>query len=281
MSELNLYWAEDELGEPYAPQDYRWLKSTRRFGLLLGGATCVVTASALLGGGVFYLVDISPQVAVSSYEIEGSAQMFPQAPLALAPEKIPRAAAARTESTIQAHVSAKTPATHAAGAIARTASPAAATAPAEVRTTQTHVPAPTKARPGTITATEAKTPLAAQATETRKRASAPAPAHGQAKAPATALAQIIPAASAPPAAPAAKPEPGTTVGISKGTDSKPTDIASGEKLGIREILADGIVMHNGRKVKNGSALPNGELLMGTDAAKGMAETDRRVLVLTP
>jgi hypothetical protein len=69
--------------------------------------------------------------------------------------------------------------------------------------------------------------------------------------------------------------------LSKAAESKPTDIASGEKLGIREILPDGIVMQNGRRVKNGAALPNGEILMGTDTAKGMVETDRRLLVLTP
>ena len=69
--------------------------------------------------------------------------------------------------------------------------------------------------------------------------------------------------------------------MSKAAESKPTDIASGEKLGIREVLPDGIVMQNGRRIKNGSALPNGEMLMGTDATKGMVETDRRVLVLTP
>ena len=47
--------------------------------------------------------------------------------------------------------------------------------------------------------------------------------------------------------------------------------AGGEPLQI-EILPGGIVMQNGRRVKNGSPLPNGEILMGTDATKGMAET---------
>lgn len=67
----------------------------------------------------------------------------------------------------------------------------------------------------------------------------------------------------------------------KNTERKPADIASGEKLGIQAILDDGIILLSGRKVKTGSPLPNGELLVGTDPAKGMAETDRRVLVVTP
>ncbi len=67
----------------------------------------------------------------------------------------------------------------------------------------------------------------------------------------------------------------------KNAEKKPVDIASGEKLGIQAILNDGIVLLTGRKVKTGFPLPNGEVLVGTDPAKGMAETDRRVLVVTP
>lgn len=90
---------------------------------------------------------------------------------------------------------------------------------------------------------------------------------------------VPPAATPDKAASLAKTE--TYQATSKNTEKKPVDIASGEKLGIQAILSDGIVLLTGRKVKTGFPLPNGELLVGTDPAKGMAETDRRVLVVTP
>ena len=64
-------------------------------------------------------------------------------------------------------------------------------------------------------------------------------------------------------------------------EKKPVDIAPGEKLGIQAILVDGIVSLNGRKIRTGAPLPNGEILVGTDPSKGMVETDRRVLIVTP
>lgn len=272
MSHLNRYWAEEALGEPYAPQDYRWMKSTRRAGLMLGGATCALTASVLLGSAAYLQVDSSPHVVISSYEIEVVAQASPQAPSPnVIPESIPAAPAAPAERTSDVRTSLKEAAPRPTATSPAVASkPPAAPAEAKIK----EAPAPARPRLSTVPAGE-KTQLA-KATETPRAAAAPA----QVSAPAQA--KVIPApAAAAPAAPAAKPEPDTRMGISKGADSKPTDIASGEKLGIREILPDGIVMHNGRKIKNGSALPNGEILMGTDAGKGMAETDRRVLVLTP
>lgn len=244
MSDLNLYWAEEALGEPYAPQDYRWMKSTRRTGLMLGGATCILTVGALLGSAAYLQVDSAPSVVISSYEIEVVAHASPPAPApapprpATIPKEIPVVRAARDERARYARASLPTP-------------------------------APANARPSPVAAEGARP---AKPSDTPKPTGAPAPA--QAK-------STPSAAAAAPAIPAAKPEPDTKVGISKGADGKPTDIASGEKLGIKEILPDGIVMTNGRKIKNGSALPNGEILMGTDAGKGMAETDRRVLVLTP
>jgi len=248
MSNLNLYWAEEALGDPYAPQDYRWMKSSRRGGLMLGGAACVLTASTLLGGAAYLTMDRTPHVAISSYEIEVVApdghQPSPPAAPVPSPVVTPPAPAARAEAAADAHMARKE------------------AAPTEIKVKAVPAPAPSPA--------EAK----AQAARSVEPARPPAAAPAQAKATPT-------PATAAPIVPAAKPEPDTRVGISKGADSKPTDIASGEKLGIREILPDGIVMHNGRKVRNGSALPNGEILMGTDAGKGMAETDRRVLVLTP
>lgn len=131
----------------------------------------------------------------------------------------------------------------------------------------------TAARPSPVPAApQASPPLAA---------AAPAPAAPERVAPVPAASDKRLQAKSPDATPAVKTEADTRVGLSKAAESKPTDIASGEKLGIREILPDGIVMQNGRRIFNGSQLPNGEILMGTDVSKGMAETDRRVLVLTP
>lgn len=271
MSDLNLYWAEEALGEPYAPQDYRWMKSTRRVGLMLGGATCALTTSVLLGSAVYLQVDSSPHVAISTYEIEVVAQVSPPMPPppAVIPDAIPAVRAPRAESPIEARTSLKQSAPRHTAATGPVVAPTPAAAPAEVKIKDAPAPAPAKARPSADVAVGEKKPLA-------KAIEAPKSAPVQGKA--TPAAAVAPAT---PAAPAAKPEPDTRIGISKAADSKPTDIASGEKLGIREILPDGIVMPNGRKIKNGSALPNGEILIGTDAGKGMAETDRRVLVLTP
>lgn len=281
MSDLNLYWAEEALGEPYAPQDYRWMKSTRRVGLMLGGATCALTASVLLGSAAYLQVDRSPHVAISSYEIEEVAQASrpPLPPPAARPESIPATPASPTDSPgdvrTSLNQSAQRPAATSPAVVSK---PDAA--PAEEKNMAAAAPAHSRTRASTVPASEKTRPT--ETIETPRAAAAPAqvPAPVQTKAIA-APAAAAPAAPTPPAAPTAKPEPDTRIGISKGADSKPTDIASGEKLGIREILPDGIVMHSGRKIKNGSALPNGEILMGTDAAKGMAETDRRVLVLTP
>lgn len=270
MPDLSLYWAEEALGEPYAPQDYRWMKSTRRAGLLLGATTCVLTAGALLGGAAYYLVDSSPHVVISSYEVEVVTPEIRQAlpAPAASPSKEPTAPAARGESPVEAR-SAK----EAAPRAATIRSPGVALHPvaAGAESKVTPARAEAKARPSTVVvAKEIARPTKSPEEVKPKNTLTPAPTK-------TNQAAVVTTQDVP----AAKPEPDTRMGISKSAESKPTDIASGEKLGIREILPDGIVMHNGRKVKNGSALPNGEVLMGTDAGKGMAETDRRVLVLTP
>jgi len=256
MPDLNLYWAEEALGEPYAPQNYTWLKSRRRMGLVMGGATCALTAGALLSAAVFHLVDRSPRVAISSYEIEAAAPAIVIAQGQLAPTGAP-------------------------GASKVLAKPSRGI---EASTTRADAPANAVHSPGSASAGKpASAPdRASIAVLPEKPASeaAVSPAKAKAAPPAPTADKNIPA-KAPETPPAAKQEPETRVGISKGAENKPADIASGEKLGIREILADGIVMQNGRKVKNGSALPNGEILMGTDPGKGMAETDRRILVLTP
>lgn len=262
MGELNRYWAEEALGEPYVPQDYAWMTSTRRVGLILGGVTCLLTTSALLGAAVYRSVDRTPRVAISGYEME----IVTPAAIASAPAPAADKASSQTADVPKQanarHVASTAPAASAKAVQPRsaTATPVPAPAPAVI---------PAMAKPQLATAPPA--PAAAP-----NRALSPAPGGATAAAP-----EKLAQAKTADAAPTQKLEPDTRIGLSKAAEGKPTDIASGEKLGIREILPDGIVMQNGRRVKNGSALPNGEILMGTDAAKGMVETDRRLLVLTP
>jgi hypothetical protein len=273
MTDFNRYWAEDAIGEPYTPQDYRWMKSYRRAGMLLGGVTCVLTTGALLGAAVYHLVDPAPRVSISSYEIAMPAAQRP-APAQAQPKRSPIS---------NKELGSQTPPDLAQGAAARKSdlSHGAAAAPAVAAAKAEHSAKGATADAGTVPAQpQAKTQLAATN-------SAPGPAAGSARTGADRNAagstaadkhqQTKPADPAPPI----KPEADTRIGLSKTAESKPADIASGEKLGIREVLPDGIVMQNGRRIKNGSSLPNGEMLMGTDATKGMVETDRRVLVLTP
>ena len=249
MAKFNRYWAEEAIGEPFKPQDYRWLTTSSRRGLLLGGVTCALTTGALLGAAVYHLVDPAPRVSISSYEAE----------VIVSQQAAPLSAQTRTNQaaggapTVPA---APRPAQIVGSAIQRPAPPMPKVATSKPQLANA-APAPAPAPAPPPTATPDRTKTTAAATD---------------RSPTTKIADV---------APAAKPDGDTKVGLSKAAESKPTDIASGEKLGIREILSDGIVMLNGRRVKNGSTLPNGEVLMGTDATKGMAETDRRVLVLTP
>jgi len=266
MAAFNRYWAEEALGEPYVPQDYRWMKSTRRVGMILGGVTCVLTTGALLGAAVYHLVDPAPRVSVSSYEFDLTAAQLEASGVPAANKTADRAATAH-----QADV-ASTTRPKADSVPSAPATPAKPTSRPE-RLAVAPAAAPSRAVAPAAPAAQPKVQIAASA-------SVPVPAPASALAdrgtPAQDKRQPAKALDA-----ATKPEADTKIGLSKAAESKPTDIASGEKLGIREILPDGIVMQNGRRVKNGSALPNGEVLMGTDASKGMVETDRRVLVLTP
>jgi len=273
MADFNRYWAEDAIGEPYRPQDYRWMKSHRRAGMLLGGVTCVLTTGALLGAAVYYLVDPAPRVSISSYEKEMPAAQ-PPAPAPAQPKGSPIS---------NKELGSQIPADLAQGAAARKSdlSYGAAARPAAVAGKANHTTKASTAIASTVPAhSQAKAHLAATSPAIGPAAgSAPTGADRNATGSTAAdkRQQTRPADPTPPV----KPEADTRIGLSKAADSKPTDIASGEKLGIREVLPDGIVMQNGRRIRNGSSLPNGEMLMGTDATKGMVETDRRVLVLTP
>lgn len=81
--------------------------------------------------------------------------------------------------------------------------------------------------------------------------------------------------------PAIQPDPDPRSSAPRTPEKKPTDIAPSEKFGIQVIASDGIILFGGRKIRNGTAFPNGELLLGTDPVKGMVETDRRVMIITP
>lgn len=275
MADFNRYWAEDAIGEPYTPQDYRWMKSAHRAGMFLGGVTCVLTTGALLGAAVYHLVDPAPRVSISSYEIE-MASVQPPAPT-------PAPVQPKGNAISNKELGGQIPANSAQAAAARKSDlpHGAAAGPAIVAAKAEHTTKAPTAGASTVPAQpQAKAQLAAANPP-------PSPAPGAAPigadrnvAGSTAADKRQQPRPADTAAPA-KLEADTRIGLSKSAESKPTDIASGEKLGIREVLPDGIVMQNGRRIKNGSSLPNGEILMGTDAIKGMVETDRRVLVLTP
>lgn len=276
MAEFNRYWAEEELGEPYAPQDYSWMIATRRAGMLLGGATCVLTTSALLGAAVYHFVDPTPRVSISSYETEMTttlpAMIRPSEALGSArSNKAPDLAPAPAGAALITVAAPQKPAVTHSEVVAPTA------APRQARPVMTG-PAPDRTRPLPAATSDMRQLIKPQvATVAPESATAP-------DRPILTTAAAMDGrlqATLPDAAPPAKTQPDTRIGLSKAAESKPADIASGEKLGIREILPDGIVMQNGRRVKNGSQLPNGEILIGTDAAKGMAETDRRVMVVTP
>lgn len=261
MNQLNLYWAEEALNEPYPVPDFRVMKSAHRLGLLLGGATSALTAATLVGLVVHQNIDRSHHVAIASYELEKAKSISSSLPTKLL--------AAAPAPTADVHINEVMPTT---GMLTLTPRKTA-DHPVEVKT-----PDPNSSITAQKLASRTQTPQSRLPVEPATMlALKPENVSGTAGTPAT-------------AAPFDKPQ-STTQNItvdqvardnpSKSTENKPTDIASGEKLGIREILVDGIIMHNGRKIINGHELPNGEILIRTDVGKGIAETDRRVLVLTP
>lgn len=89
---------------------------------------------------------------------------------------------------------------------------------------------------------------------------------------------VVPPASKPVAPP---PKPSAQVEKAPSGRTKPVDMASADKLGLRKLEENGIVLANGAHVAVGSRLPNGETLLGVDATKGMVETDRRIMMALP
>lgn len=300
MAQVDLYWAETALGERYVPEDHGWMKTHYRAAMVLGGVASALTAGAVLGAIAYRQSTALPRVALASYEIEAVPHRPVPAPLVPARDQAAPAPRPAPVKTVEPPPPSSAPPPTAAAAADAVPQPSRRGEPvAKPR------PVEEKQRPAARPPTPAPAPkqkLAPRAAEPAPAPRTPAPAVKEQEPPtpvkapepskpvkAQRAAALQPAPhestrSKPPehvGAPQPAEQVHAQVGLRKAAGSKPTDIASGEKLGIREILPDGIVMQNGRRIKNGTALPNGELLMGTDAAKGMAETDRRVLVLTP
>jgi hypothetical protein len=61
--------------------------------------------------------------------------------------------------------------------------------------------------------------------------------------------------------------------------NRPTNIAPAEKFGFRQIGSDAIILMNGSKIALHGRFPNGEVLLRIDSAKGIVETDRRVMMI--
>ena len=60
---------------------------------------------------------------------------------------------------------------------------------------------------------------------------------------------------------------------------RPSNIATAEKFGIRQIASNMIILLNGSRVAVNGRFPNGELLLSIDQLKGIVETDRRTMVI--
>ena len=295
MAQVDLYWAEKALSERYVPEDHGWIHTRYRAALVLGGVASALTAGAVLGAIAYRQSTVLPRVALASYEIEALPHRPLPAPLVSARDQVapaPRPAPVKAVEPPPPS-SAPAPAPTALAAPAAVPQPARREEPVEKPRLVDQKQRPTAKPPTPDPAPRQKlAPPAAEpapaprVTVPSEHVKAPVPPKPVKAEPHAAL-QPAPQESArsKPHEPMSAPQPAeqahSQVGLSKAAGIKPTDIASGEKLGIREIRPDGIVMQNGRRIKNGTPLPNGELLMGTDAEKGMAETDRRVLVLTP
>lgn len=61
--------------------------------------------------------------------------------------------------------------------------------------------------------------------------------------------------------------------------NRPTNIAPAEKFGFRQVGSDAIILMNGSKIALHGRFPNGEALLRIDAAKGIVETDRRIMMI--
>lgn len=77
------------------------------------------------------------------------------------------------------------------------------------------------------------------------------------------------------------PEPAFPLASKPVAVTKPVDMATAGKFGLRDISATDVTLLNGSHVKTGDRLPNGEMLMTINKQIGSIETDHRIMVLLP
>lgn len=256
---------------PFVSQDDAWVAKRYVLGHLLGALACATTV-AILAAAYARLTQQGPDIVqIAVYDVDPSAV---------------RRVALLTPMPSPSYVAKRIPPAAKRPGVPLP-KPAIREAPVDTKIAM-RSSAPLKAAPKVV---KVRAPAATASTKLAATTAAPAVTPKTPKLTMLALAAGQAPAAGPVAprptltppsnpAPFAGPELEAKAAPSRTGEKKPTDIASGTALGIREVLADGIVMMNGRKIKNGAALPNGELLLGTDAAKGLAETDRRVMIVT-
>ncbi len=248
---------------PFPPQSDTWVARRYDIGRALGALACATTVAVLTIGYARVAGQRPEYVQIAAYEDDdivlssGNAQALVISPAA----PVPRSNVL-TPSPVEAKIK---PRGSAGPTTATTSAPAATYPPTDLLVARASQRPAVATTPKVSMHPASDMPSAPAATEKSSVATT-----GKA-----------PISSSPTAAVAGAAEPETKLPTARTAEKKPTDIASGAALGIREVLADGIVMTNGRKIKNGAALPNGELLITTDPAKGLAETDRRVMIVTP
>lgn len=266
MDHRAFYWAEDALGQPYPQQDFAFLR--RKHWSNLAAATMGFSVAASLSLAVSFSLsqshfpDTLPHIRLATFEMAPPLPAPVQLPADLPAKPAPQPVAAAVPPANPVPVAAKE--------VAPVPQPVSA---------QSREKRKDKEKP--VARSPADMPKPAPKTPVPKPEKTPTPAAAPAALPkrdaVAAMDPQRPPRTTQDAKPAPAPESPTPIG--KSGEKKPVDIAPAEKLGIRDVLPDGIVMPNGRRIMTGASLPNGELLMATDPAKGMVETDRRVLVI--
>lgn len=244
-----VYWAEAALEQPYVPRDNAWAVWARRRALALGGLACCVTASGLFVGGRLTLNEQPVPTRIIGLGLTDMAHIAPS-------PREPQAGDPGPRTKVRPPVPMIDPLQIPQVVIA---------------------PIPRSRKEGVVAKNAPKTTSRTRSMDAGKKFQAPA----ETALTSTDAARLPKQPENPkPSVPVPAAEPASRLSSVHDAPNKPVDIAPGLKLGIREVLADGIIMQNGRKVQNGSPLPNGEVLLGTDPSKGIAETNRRILVLT-
>lgn len=238
-----IYWAERAVGEPFQPPDLAALRRKYMRASLLSGLAFASTIAAGAAAGWLLIPDRPQRVVLAQF--------------AYAPGLAVNRAAQSPAPVVTAP-----------------SVPASPPKPAPAKPPRPSSPARTEPRP--TAPSKVKRPAPAKVA-TEQPLAAPLPAISGA------LVEIVP--PRPPQEPPVQvstpaPAPSATrAGLTAAAASKPQDIAPSEKLGVRAVFAEGIELLNGKRIRNGDRLPNGELLQATDPAKGMVETDRRVMTI--